>query len=45
LIDFATKKLRFSNKLLFNEQLKGFFWGERPGMTSRQDVVSVKIMQ
>lgn len=36
-IEFATKKLRFSNKMLLNEHLDSFSSRELRGMRRRQD--------
>ena len=45
-IEFATKKLRFSNKLLFNEQFGDLCEeGELQGITSYQDGATSKIMK
>ncbi len=44
-IEFATKKLRFSNKLLLNEHLDGFSWRELRGIRRRQGGPTSKIVK
>jgi hypothetical protein len=44
-IEFTTKKLRFSNKMLLNEHLKSFSVKELRGITSRQDGPISKIVK
>jgi len=44
-IKFATKKLRFSNKMLLNEHLKRFSGRELLGITGRQDGPTPKMVK
>jgi len=44
-IEFTTKKLRFSNKMLLNEHLKCFSVKKLRGITSRQDGPISKIVK